>query len=242
MGSKAGQQQTTPAQAALADHAVAQLNDYRQRWLPVQMKLASQIEGEGASGSAERKLAAGKGSTDTAINFQKAQGAIDKTLANAGVAPGSPRANLTTTGVGADMAGSMGLSHLMSDQAIDDAYTQGLGALMSEGQGQRAQVGSNMSTQAAASAAQSKADAEASLMEHEAAGGAIGTSVGFGLQRAGRNGFSNPFAGKPDGAGGMGLQEGGYPSSLFGKEAPGGFNGNNFSGGPGATNLGLGLG
>jgi hypothetical protein len=198
------------------------------------MKLASNIESEGKSGSAERKLAAGKGSTDTAISFDKAQGAIDKTLANAGVAPGSPRANLTTTGVGTDMAGSMGLSHLMSDQSIDDAYTQGLGAIMSEGQGQRAQVGQNMSTQAAASAQQADADASASLMQHEAIGSAIGTSAGFGLQRATRGGFQQPQQpSQPQQSTGLG-------ASLFGSSAPGGFNGNNFGGGPAGMAQGFG--
>ena len=187
MGSKAGQVQTTPAQAALADHALSQLNDYRQRWLPVQMKLASTIEQEGKADSAERKLATGKGSTDVATEFGKAQGAVNKALANAGVAPGSPRATLATTGMGADYAGSTGLSHLMGEQAIDDAYTQGLGALMTEGRGQAAQVGQNMSTQAAASAAQARADAEASMTQREAEGGAIGTAAGFGLQQAMRS-------------------------------------------------------
>jgi hypothetical protein len=237
MGAKAGSVQTTPAQAALADHALSQLQDYRRRWLPVQMKLASTIQNEGKADSAERKLAVGKGSTDVATAFGKANGAVEKTLANAGVSPGSPRGALALSGMGGDEAGSMGLSHMMGEQAIDDAYTQGLGALMSEGQGQRGAVGQNMSTEAAASAQQAQADASASLMQREAVGGAIGQAGGLGMQQMMKGGFQNPFdTGISVDKGGEGIGTmGRSPSAfegVFGGSAPGGMNGNNFAGSP----------
>lgn len=196
MGSKAGQQQETPQERALAEHATAQLADYRQRWLPVQMKLASTIEQEGQPNSAARRLAAGKSSTDTAIAFDKAGGAVEKGLSNAGALPGSSRSNLAVTGMGTDAAASTGLGHMMSEQAIDDAYTQGLGALTSLGRGERASVGTALTTMAKQSAAQSAEDAKASLINQEGNAGLVGSVAGFGLQQgisklgSGVNGFA----------------------------------------------------
>lgn len=184
MGSKAGQVQETGAQRAQADHAMQLLQDYKQRWLPVQQKLASTIEQEGEKGSAARRLAAGKSSTDVAMQFDKAQGALEKSLSNSGAAPGSSRANLAITGLGTDAAASTGMGHMMSEQAIDDAYTQGLGALTALGRGERATVGSNMSTMAADSAAQASADASAALTAREGYAGLVGQVGGFGLQQA----------------------------------------------------------
>ena len=191
MGSKAGQVQETGAQRAQADHAMDLLQDYQQRWLPVQQKLASTIEQSGAKGSAARELAAGKSSTDTAIQFDKAAGGLEKSLSDSGAAPGSARANLAITGMGSDAAASTGLGHLMSDQSIDDAYTQGLGALTALGRGERAQVGANMSTEAANSSAQASADAASSLATREGNAGLIGQIGGFGLQQ-GMKGVGTP--------------------------------------------------
>lgn len=183
MGSKAGQQPETAAQKAATDHAVQQLQDYKARWLPVQERLASTIEAAGAKDSAARRLAAGKSSTDTAMQFGRAEGALEKALTNNGVAPGSPRADLGTVGIGTDAAGATGMGHMISDQAIDDAYTKGLGALTSIGRGQSAQVGNSLSTQAATSAATAAADARASLAEHVGYGQLVGQVGGFGLQQ-----------------------------------------------------------
>jgi hypothetical protein len=191
MGSKAGQVQETGAQRAQADHALALLQDYKQRWLPVQQKLASTIEQEGKEGSAARRLAAGKSSTDVAMQFDKAGGALEKSLSNTGAAPGSSRANLAITGLGSDAAGSTGMGHMMSEQAIDDAYTQGLGALTALGRGERATVGQNMSNMAANSAAQASADAASALATREGNAALIGQVGGFGLQQ-GLKGVGTP--------------------------------------------------
>lgn len=192
MGSKAGQQQETSADIAQAQHAQNLMNDYQQRWLPVQQKLASTIEQEGPANSSARRLAAGKSSTDTAIAFDKTQGALEKGMANAGVAPGSSRANLAIAGTGADAAAATGLGHMMSDQAIDDAYTSGLGALTSLGRGEKAMVGSSLSQQARNSDAEASADASASLANRAGDARLAGQVVGFGLQAgmAGSNGVS----------------------------------------------------
>lgn len=183
MGSKAGQVQETSQQRAQAQHAVDLLNDYKQRWLPVQQRLAQTIEQSGAPNSAARRLAAGKASTDTAMQFDKAGGALEKGLANSGVLPGSSRANLAVAGLGTDAASSAGLGHLMSEQQIDDAYTQGLGALTALGRGEKAQVGTNLTQMAKASATQAQSDANISLMNRAGEAQLGGSVVGFGLQQ-----------------------------------------------------------
>jgi hypothetical protein len=183
MGSKSGQVQETSQQKALATHAMQQLQDYKARWAPVQAKLAQTIEAQGEKDSAARRLAEGKASTDVAMNFDKANSALEKSMANSGVAPGSSRANLATAGLGTDQATSGGLSHLMSEQQIDDAYTQGLGALMSLGRGERATVGNSLTSMAKASAEQAGADAQAALMNRQGNAQIIGQVAGFGIQQ-----------------------------------------------------------
>jgi hypothetical protein len=183
MGTKAGQVQETAAQRALADHAVNLLQDYKQRWLPLQQQLGQQIEQEGAPNSAARRLAAGKTSTDTAIAFDKAGKGLEASLSNSGVGPGSSRANLAVTGMGTDQAASTGAGKMMSDQMVDDAYTQGLGALSSLGRGERGLVGQSMTAQAQQSGAQAAADAQASLTGRQGDAALAGQVAGFGLQQ-----------------------------------------------------------
>src|ERR1700747_2149675 len=105
-GGSSTQVQETSAQKALAQHAQEVMNDYTARWLPVQKNLASQIESMGAKGSWQRTEGAGKATTDTAIQFSGAQGALSKSLANGGAELGSGRADLATAGLGADAAKS----------------------------------------------------------------------------------------------------------------------------------------
>ncbi len=203
MGSKAGTVSETPQERAAAEHAVAQMKDYRQRWLPLQQKLASTIEDEGKAGSSARRLAAGKASTDTAMAFQKSEEQLEKGLSNSGAAPGSSRANLAITGLGTDAAASTGVGHMMSEQAIDDAYTQGLGALTSLGRGEKAAVGNALTAQARQSAGQAATDAQISLMNRQGDAQIAGQVAGFGIQQgmtkfgSGVNGFGGVNSSTP---------------------------------------------
>ena len=212
--SKGGDQvQETPQQRAMAERAVNLMKDYTQRWLPVQQKLAKQIQAAGAPNSAARREAAGKAATDTQISFAHAGGALEKQLTNAGAAPGSSKANLAVTGLGGDLAKSKGLSTTISDQQIDDAYTQGLSALMALGCGKEAGINNSLASQARQSATQANADASASLAEHQGQGMLLGQAAGYGLQSAmsrptpnfvkpqSDGGYINPSVG----SGGMGI-------------------------------------
>lgn len=181
--SKGGtQQQETPQQRAAVDHAVQLMADYKKRWLPVQQQLAGKIQAMGEPGSAAEKMAEGKASTDTAIQFAQAQGALEKSLSNHGAGVGSSRSNLAIAGLGNDVAKSTGLSKMIADEQIDDAYTQGLGALMASGRGQRASVGNSLGRQAAQSGAQARQDAQLAMQDHMGDMAMVGQAAGYGLQ------------------------------------------------------------
>jgi hypothetical protein len=184
MGGGGGRVQETAQQRAQAQHAMDLMQDYKQRWLPVQQNLAQHIQQMGAPGSVARRAAAGRASTDTAIQFDKAQGAVEKSLTNAGAAPGSAKFNLGVTGVGQDKAASTGLGAVMADQHVDDAYTAGLSAIMATGRGERIQVGNALADQAQASGRQAAADAEATLRTRSGDAELAGQFAGYGLQSA----------------------------------------------------------
>lgn len=189
--------QETPQQRAAVDHAVNLMADYKARWLPVQENLAKHIVESGQAGSRERTAATGRASTDNAIQFSRAQGAVEKSLTSSGAAPGSAKFNLGVTGLGEDQAKSRGMGAVMSDQMVDDAYTKGLTALMATGRGERQQVGNALGNQAAMSGRQAALDAEAALQQRAGQAGLVGQFAGFGLQQ----GFKTPTSQGP----GMGM-------------------------------------
>lgn len=184
MGGGKDQVEETPQQRAQVEFAVNQLADYKKRWLPVQQRLATAVQAMGKEGSAARKAAAGKANVDNAINFEKAQGAVEKMLSSGGAGVGSGKFDLGVTGVQADKAASRGLGMAVADQQVDDAYLSGLTALAATGKGQRAQVADSLSRQAAQSSRQAAADAEASMAQHGAQANLVGQFAGYGLKSA----------------------------------------------------------
>lgn len=183
--SKGGNQvQETPAQLALAQYAQDQMADYKARWLPVQQRLAAQIQNIGKPGSAERRAATGRASTDTAIQFTQAAGALEKALAKTGVGVGSSRGKLAIAGLSTDEARSRGLGMTVAEQQVEDAYTKGLTALMQQGRGEKATVTGSLGSQAEMSARQARSDAAMALEERVGYAGLAGTAAGYGLQQA----------------------------------------------------------
>lgn len=184
MGKKADQAKETPQQRAMAELAIKQMADYRKRWLPVQRKLAENIQRAGKADSFERDAAAGRASTDTAVRFGEARGGMEAALTDAGAGPGSSKFKLATTGLGDDEATSRGLSYVASDQAIDDAYIEGLGALTAIGRGERAGAVRGMQDIADMSGRQASADAELSAQRRSGNAALVGQTIGFGLAGA----------------------------------------------------------
>jgi hypothetical protein len=174
----------TPAQRAMAEFAMNQLQDYKQRWLPVQKRLAMQIQESGAADSSAREQASGRASTDAAMQFAQAEGALQKTLANKGVNVGSSRAKLAITGMGEDKAKTTGIGGMIADQQIDDAYTQGLMALTSIGRGERAQVNAGLESQASQSARDAATSAQISAGQRAGEMQLAGQAAGMGLYGA----------------------------------------------------------
>lgn len=174
----------TPQQRALAEFAMNQLQDYKQRWLPVQKQLAAQIQQQGADGSYVREAAAGKNNTDVAMSFDRGVGVLGKTLSNNGVNLGSSRGKLALTGMGTDQAKTGGIGAMITEQQIDDAYTKGLTALTSIGRGERASAVEGLVDRARSSAKDAQMSAEASATERAQVAGMAGQAAGLGLYGA----------------------------------------------------------
>lgn len=176
------QVQETSQQRALAEYAMSQWQDYKQRWLPVQKNLAAQIQEMGEADGRTRVRAQGRASTDTAAKFGAAETALETALANK-VNLGSSRGKLAITGMADDKAKATGLGITLADQQIDDAYTEGLGALTAIGRGERQSVGNALGRQAATSASQAEADAEAALNARMGNAGIVGQAIGLAGQQ-----------------------------------------------------------
>jgi len=141
MGAKKSTVDETPQQRAMSEHALNQWADWKQRWLPVQQNLSKQITSMGKEGSIERERATGRAAADVDTQFQRAQGALEKSLSNTGAQVGSSKFNLGVSALKSDQAKSRGLNMTSADQSIDQAYVEGLQALTSIGRGERAQAG-----------------------------------------------------------------------------------------------------
>ncbi len=196
MGSKnAGKVQETEAQRAMMEVATQQMADYRQRWMPVQVNLAKQITSAYAPDSFERERAAGMATAERSQKFEKARGAMEQQLTNAGAAPGSSKFNLAMTGLAADEGQSKGLGLVAADQAVANAYTRGLTNIMNLGQGQKATAESGMADAAALSGSTAASDAKLAANERSGYGELLGTGLGMAY---GSNWGSRPGAGMPD--------------------------------------------
>lgn len=174
----------TPQQRALAEFAMNQLQDYKQRWLPVQRQLAAQIQQQGADGSYAREAAAGKRSADVAMSFDRGVGVLSKTLSNNGVNLGSSRGKLALTGMGTDQAKTGGIGAMITEQQMDDAYLKGLSALAATGRGERAVATEGLVDRARSSAKDAQMSAEASASERANIAGMAGQAAGLGLYGA----------------------------------------------------------
>jgi hypothetical protein len=187
MAGKGDEVQETPQQRAQAQFAQRSFQDWKQRWLPLQRRLAAQIQASGQSGSPQERLAEGKASTDTAAQFAQASKAAEERLAGSGAGLNSGRAVAALGGMGDDEAASTGLGLTITDQQMDDAYMEGLSALTAMGRGERASVGDALTTQARQSSRQAVMDAENSLASRAGNAELAGQFAGYGLQQGLKN-------------------------------------------------------
>ena len=182
MGKKSNGVKESSQQRAFAEVGKAQLEDFRQRWLPVQQKFAADIVKNGEQGSFQRRRAEGALGTDTAARFGNAAEKLDATAA-AGNSLGSSAHKLGIAGMGDDQATSKGLGVVAANQGGDDALVSGLGAVTALGRGEKAAAVGGMQQAAAIGGQQAAADAERSLQDRmgnaSLAGAVLGTGAGL---------------------------------------------------------------
>ncbi len=188
MGGDDGKVEETPQQRAMVQLASDQLADYEKRWRPVQMQFAKRVESMGGKDSAARRAAAGAAATETTARFEQGRGALETALAGSGAGLSSGRAKAALIGMGDDQATSRGMGMAGSDQAVDDAYTQALGALASIGRGEKATATNAMAQQANTSARVAQNDASMSAANRagnmQLAGTVAGIGMGASMNRA----------------------------------------------------------
>jgi hypothetical protein len=182
----------TPQQAAMVERATAEMADYKARWLPLQKRMAQQVQELGEKDSGDRLRAKGRAAIESQAKFGQAQGAVEKSLTNSGRGPGSSAFKLGTTGLAADLAASKGAGMAAADAAIDDAYVQGLGALTAIGRGEKAEAMRGESQIAAMSGRQAAADAEAAAAARAGNMQLAGTALGYGLSASMGKGSNVP--------------------------------------------------
>lgn len=181
----------TPQQRAMVQLALNKVQDYKQRWLPLQKNLASHIAGMIKPGSSASKAARGAASTSTEAEFADARTGLETTLAQRG-GLGSSKAKLAIAGMGEDQATAQGLGLTGADQQVEDAYVSGLSTIMALGQGQQAGAVQGLTRQAAMSGRQAAEDAALSLDRRMGNAQLVGqlAGTGFGLMKPGGAGIS----------------------------------------------------
>lgn len=190
-GKQAGVKQT-PQQRAQAEVAIQQLQDFRQRWQPLQKQLAQTIVDAGQRGSFQREQARGMAATDTAAEFGRAQQKMREGTEAAGLG-GSSKQKLGIAGLGDDAATSAGFGVAGADQRIDEGYVQGLGQLMALGRGEKAGAIQGMGDMARMSGQQAASDAQMALANRAGQAQVAGQALGIGLSTAMGPSGPNPY-------------------------------------------------
>lgn len=185
-------QKETPQQKAMAEYAMNQMEDYKKRWLPVQKQLAEDIMKLRAPDSSERMKHSGQAATENEAQFDRAREQVQTGLAAAGAAPSSGKAKMAMAKMDASAAGAKGMGMTASDQAVDEAYTQGLGMLVSAGRGEKASAERGMVDVARMSSRQAASDAQLAAAEAMGRGQMVGQVAGLGLGAAMGGGPQQP--------------------------------------------------
>lgn len=189
----------TSQQRAFAELAAKRFADYRQRWLPLQRQLMSDVQEMGRADSTERVEAAGKAAADTSIRFGEAKGKLESSMTSGGAGPGSGKFKMAQAGLATDEATSKGLGMAAADSAIDDAYLQGLASIAAMGRGQSGQAVQGMGNVASMSGRQAAQDAEMALQGRMGRAQMYGQLAGAGLSAALAPGAQAPgFTGTND--------------------------------------------
>ena len=178
-----GKKEDTPEtaqQRAMTQLALNKVQDYKQRWLPLQRNLAQHIADMEPANSQARREAKGIASTSTESQFADARTGLESKLTQTG-GLGSSKAKLAIAGMGTDEASSMGLGLTGADQRVDDAYVSGLNTIMALGQGQQGMAIKGTAEGAALSGRQASEDASLALQHRMGNAQMVGQFAGMGL-------------------------------------------------------------
>lgn len=182
-----GEVEETSQQRALADIGKAQMDDFKQRWLPLQKGLARNIVKANEPGSFERRHATAMSALDNTVAYGQAQDKLTAASAIGGGLGGSAH-KLGMAGMARDQATSTGLASVAADQAADSQYVAGLGAVTALGRGEKATAVGGMGRVAAMSGRQAQADAAQSLADRQGYIQLATTTAGAGLGAWARGG------------------------------------------------------
>lgn len=200
----------TEAERAMAQVAVEKLRDYKLRWAPLIERTAETVKGmaPGDPNSTERVSARGRAATETTAQFGRAGDRAEAGMENRGVGASSSAFRLGKVNLGTDEAKSRGLAVAGSEQAVDQAYVEGLTDLMNLGHGKESAASGGLERSAALAARQAEADADASAANRAGNARLVGTGagMGFGLYRRDQTSpMGQPNAGPQAGWGNQGI-------------------------------------
>jgi len=158
-GKNSGKVEETEQERALAEVATQRLNDYKTRWMPLITRVGELTREAYEPDSFERESLKGKAVGATRMAFGEAGEKTDAAMANAGIRSSSAKAKLGTAEAGDVEATSAGIGMAKADQAIDEAYVQGLSKIMALGRGQATSAIRGMGDAAGDAAQQAQLDA-----------------------------------------------------------------------------------
>jgi len=175
----------TDQQRAFADVMRAKMVDFNTRWKPVLQRFAAHAQRSMDPNSYEHRRAAGMATTDNAAAFAPAKEKLVASEAAKG-AFGSARQKLGLAEMDLDQATSGAMAETNTQQAVDDAALQQMGAAAAMGRGQQATAVNGMRTAADISGRQAAQDAQTALNERigevglaaQAGGMAVGLAAG----------------------------------------------------------------
>ena len=184
-GKNDGKVQETEQERALAQVASQRIADYKRRWAPLITRVGEMTRAMKAPDSFEREQMRGKVTGAARVAFTDAKSKAETAERSAGVRSSSARSKLNAVEQGAEEATSVGIGRTRADQAIDDAYTQGLSRIMALGRGQAAGAVSNLGKSASMASQQAGFDAQMSARKRagnaQLAGQVAGIGIGYGM-------------------------------------------------------------
>lgn len=180
-GKNSGKVAETEQERALAEVATQRLQDYKTRWMPLITRVGELTRESYAPDSFERESLKGKTVGATRMAFSDANEKAEAQMANAGVRSSSAKAKLGMAEAGDTEATSAGIGMAKADQAIDQAYVEGLSKIMSLGRGQATGAIRGMGEAAGDAAQQAQLDAARAQRRRQGNAQLVGQVAGIGI-------------------------------------------------------------